>query len=115
MFYDEPMILRVILVVLSSILIGAHFLRHGNLILMLLCIAMPFLLLSRRRWVLIVMQCLLYGAALLWLFFMRVLVLQRMAEQMRFRGVIVILGSVAIFTLISGLLLNSRVMKERYP
>lgn len=108
------MVVRVILVVLSSLLIGAHFLRHGNVLMVLLCLAAPLLLLIKRRWVLIVLQCFLYGAALLWLLYARVLVHQRMLEHRSFRGVILILGSVALVTVLSGLLLNSRAMKDRY-
>lgn len=109
------MALRTILVVLSSLLIGAHFLRHGNVVAVLLCLVAPFLLLLKKRWVLIVLQCFLYGAALLWLLYTRVLVHQRMLEHRPFRGVILILGSVALVTVLSGLLLNSRSMKDRYP
>ena len=60
------------------------------------------------------LQFLLYGAALVWAFYMWVLVQQRIQEHLPFRGVIIILGSVTLFTVLTGLLLNARSVKERY-
>jgi hypothetical protein len=108
------MILRTILVVLSSLLIGAHFLRHGNLVLVPICLAVPFLLLLRKRWVLIALQCFLYLSAAVWVWYLRILVQQRILDHRPFRGVILILGSAALVTVLAGVLLNSRAVKDRY-
>jgi hypothetical protein len=38
---------------LASLILGAHFLRDGHMLFVLLCLLFPFLLLIRRRWVLL--------------------------------------------------------------
>jgi len=100
--------------VLSFLLLAAHFLRGWHLLLMILCIAAPCLLLVKRRWVLIVLQMLAYLGALVWIRTAVLIVRFRMLHATRYRGVILILGTVAIFTIISGLLLNSKKMREQY-
>jgi hypothetical protein len=86
----------------------------GRLILMLICIAAPFLLLVKKRWVLIVLQTLAYLGALVWIRTCILIVRERWVHGMPYRGVIIILGSVTIFTIVSGLLLNSKKLTERY-
>ena len=109
------MVLQTILFVLVSLVLGAHFLRQGNLLVVLLCLLAPFLLLHRKRWVLVVLQIFTYVAAIIWIYTAVELVNQRILAGERFRGVIIILGSVTLVTLVTGFLMNVRGIKERFP
>lgn len=109
------MILRIILFVTAAILLGAHFLRAGNIAMLALCLAAPLLFLWRKRWSLMLLQALAYGAAATWIAVAVQLVQMRQQSGQTWTVAAVILGSVALFTLLAGLLLNSRAMRERYP
>jgi hypothetical protein len=109
------MILRICLYVTAAILLAAHFLRAGNLALVALCLATPLLFFYRRDWSLIGLQVLAYCAAGTWIGVAVQLVRVRQQTGQAWTAAAVILGAVALFTLASGLLLNSRAMRERYP
>ncbi len=106
---------RVSLFVLAALLLGAHFLREGNWVVTVLCLCTPLLLLYRRRWVLAALQILAYGAAATWITVAAGLVQVRQAEGRSWTLAVVILGATALVTLLAGLLLNSRLLKDRYP
>lgn len=108
------MLARISLYVLAALLLGAHFLRSGNLLLMLLCLAAPLLFLHRRRWSLIALQILAYAGALIWLWVTVELVISRQQSGRPWTLGAAILGAVAVFTLASGLLLNSANLRKRY-
>jgi hypothetical protein len=109
------MILRVILIAISFLLLAAHFLRYWHPLLMILCMASPFLLLIKKRWVLIVLQTLAYLGALVWIRTALEIVRFRMLHGFPYTRVILILGTVTLFTILSGLLLNSKQMLDTYP
>ena len=109
------MFLRITLVILAAALVGAHFFRAGSYALTLLCVAMPLLLLYRNRWSLIVLQCAAYGASFVWLSAALELVQMRRQLGRPWTTAAIILGTVALLTLLAGLLLNSRSLRERYP
>jgi hypothetical protein len=109
------MILRISLFATATMLLGAHFLRAGNLPVVALCLAAPLLFLHRKRWSLIVLQVLAYGAGATWIVVaLRLVELHQRAGQ-PWTVAAIILGSVALFTVLAGLLLNSRAIRERYP
>lgn len=109
------MIVRIILFVTAALLLGAHFLRAGNLAMVALCLAAPLLFFHRRRRSLIALQLLAYGAAGTWIAVAIQLVQMRQQTGQAWTVAAIILGSVALFTLLAGLLLNSRKIKDRYP
>ena len=109
------MALRIGLFITGALLLGAHFLRLGNLDLVALSLCAPLLLLYRKRRVLIVLQLLAYGAAASWIVLAVRLVEFRLQSGQPWKLAAIILGAVALFTLVAGLLLNSRVVRERYP
>lgn len=109
------MVLRIALFVIAALLLGAHFLRLGDLTIVAACVAAPFLFLYRRRPVLVVLQVLAYGAALAWIAVAVRLVQARLQVGQPWMLGATILGGVALFTLLAGLLLNSAKLKERYP
>ncbi len=95
-------VLRILPLILSTLLIGAHFLRSGNVIVMLLCVAAPLLLLLRNRVVTSGIQVLLAVAAVEWLRTAMMIAQERAATGAPVTRMFVILGSVALFTLLSG-------------
>jgi hypothetical protein len=101
--------------VLAAALLGAHFFRAGSYALVGLCLVLPLLLLYRTRWSLIVLQCAAYAASLVWIGAALELVQMRQQMGRPWTTAAFILCSVALFTLLAGLLLNSRVLRERYP
>jgi hypothetical protein len=109
------MILRVTLVIVSAALIGAHFFRAGSYALTVLCVALPLLLLYKNRWSLIVLQCAAYAASFVWLTAALELVQMRQQMGRPWTTAAIILGAVALLTLLAGLLLNSRSLHQRYP
>ncbi len=111
----SPLIVRVVLVVIAALLIAAHFLRAGNTALLALSLAAPLLLLWRRRWSLIALQLLAYLAAWRWIGTAIELIALREQLGRPWTAAAIILGAVALFTVLGGLLLNSRSMRERYP
>ncbi|MBE0474968.1 hypothetical protein [Rhodoferax sp.] len=80
-----------------------------------LSLAAPLLFLYKRRWSLMLLQLAAYGATLNWLLAIVLLVQMRQQIGRPWGTAAVILGSVALLTLLAGLLLNSRSMRERYP
>jgi uncharacterized membrane protein HdeD (DUF308 family) len=98
----------------AAVLLAAHFLRAGNLMLVALCLAAPLLFLYRKRGSLIVLQVLAYGAAGTWIAVAVQLFRLRQQSGQGWILAATILGTVALYTLLAGLLLNSRAIKEHY-
>jgi len=107
--------LRISLFAVAALLLGAHFLRAGNLIMVAVCLAAPLLFLYRRRRSLVALQILAYGAAATWMVAAMQMVRLRQQLGQPWTLAAIILGSVALFTVLAGLLLNSRAIRERYP
>ena len=80
-----------------------------------LCLAAPLLFFYRKRWSLIVLQVLAYCAAGTWIAVAIQLAQLRQQAGQPWTIAAIILGSVALFTLLAGLLLNSRAIREHYP
>ena len=113
---DEPQMgLRISFFVLAALLLGAHFLRAGNLAMVAFCLAAPLLFLYRRRRSLIALQILAYGAGATWIAVAMQMVRLRQQLGQPWTVAALILGAVALLTLLAGLLLNSRAIRERYP
>jgi hypothetical protein len=109
------MLLRIALFEIAAILLGAHFYRAGNFLLVAFCLAAPLLFLHKRRRSLILLQLLAYGAAATWVDAAIRLVAFRQQIGQPWTTAAIILGAVALLTLVAGLLLNSRVIAQRYP
>jgi len=109
------MVLRIVPLLIASFLLSAHFLRGGSIGLVVVTLLVPLLLLIKKRWSLLVVQLSAYAAAAVWLYTTLVLVQERMMFARSWSIAVIILGSVTLFTIFAGLLLNSRVMKNKYP
>jgi hypothetical protein len=109
------MILRVVALIVAFLILGVHFLRQGNLALMFLCFLVPFFLLIKRRWSLIVIQVCAYGGVFVWLYTMVLLVQERMFLGSSWVRMAIILSVVAMFTGVAGALLHASFIQERHP
>lgn len=106
--------LSLIPVMLSFLLLGAHFLRADYLVLLILCVCTLFLLFIRRAWVPRLFQVLLVLGALEWLRALYFFAAMRVAWDQPWTRLAVILGSVALFTALSGLVFGSRRLRNFY-
>lgn len=109
------MSIRIGFFVLASWLVAAHFFRANNYLLVFLCLAAPLLFFYRKRWSLVLLQLAAYWASAIWLSALLELVQFRQQTGRPWTAAAVILGSVALLTLLAGLLLNSRCLRQRYP
>jgi len=109
------MIVRIVLYVVAALVLAAHFYRDGNLPLVAVCIAVPFLFLHRRRRSLLALQLLAYAGALVWVYTALDIVYVRNQIGRPWTAAVLILGTVAVVTALAGALLNGRAMRERYP
>jgi len=109
------MVFRLIPLVIAYPLLAAHFLRGGNPFLTMLCLLIPFLLLIKKRWSLIIVQGSLFLGAWIWVRAAIIIIHERMMLGISWWKVLIILGPIALFTLLAGLLLNSSVVRDKYP
>lgn len=101
-------------IVLSCLLLAAHFLHGGSLSLMALSLIVPLVLFIRHRYAVRTVQAVLTIAFLEWLRTVVVLTEQRMDTGTAWKRMAIILGAVAIWSLGSALLLETPPMRRRY-
>lgn len=95
----------VVMTFISALLIAAHFLREGAFPLVALSLAFPFLLLFKKPWARYTVQLALLIATAVWLRTMYVIAHWRITMEQPWGRMALILGGVALFTLLSALLL----------
>jgi hypothetical protein len=105
---------RLLPVVVSFLLLAAHFYRAGMPWLTVLCLALPLLLIPKDARLPRLFQVLLALGALEWLRTLYALAGIRLAFGQPWGRLALILGGVAVFTLASGLVFRSRELKRRY-
>jgi len=108
------MFVRLLPVLLSALLLAAHFSRHGLTLLMPVALAVPAVLLVRRPWVPRVMRAVLLVAALEWVRTGIVLGQARVAAGEPWVRMAVILGAVAGVTAASALVFRNRAVRAHY-
>ena len=101
-------------IVLSILVLGAHFLRFGNWIGVFAALLLIALLFVRRPWVARLMQVLLVLGTLEWLRTMYELAHMRALQGQPYGRMLVILGIVAAVTFCSALLFQSKALKKNY-
>jgi hypothetical protein len=101
-------------VVLSILVLGAHFLRYGNSIGVLVALLLIALLFLRRPWVARLMQVVLVLGTLEWLRTMYELGHIRALHGQPYGRMLVILGVVAVVTLLAALLFESKTLRQVY-
>ena len=105
---------RISLYLIAALLIAAHYLRAGDLLTAVLCLASPLLFFLRRRWTLPLLQGLAYAAAANWLWTAWELVLLRRASGQSWLLAAAILVGVAAVSALAGALLRSEVARRRF-
>lgn len=106
--------LRLVPVVLSLIILAAHFLRAGNMLVVVILIASLVLLLVKRPWIVRVIQTILVLGAIEWLLTLSELMSRRIEMGQPYMRMVAILGSVAFLTAVSGLAFRSESLRNRY-
>ena len=106
--------IRLIPVILSFLLLGAHFYRSGQVVLSGLCVAVLFLLFLRKSWVPRVFQLLLMLGLLEWLRSLYSFAAMRIAWDQPWMRLAIILGAVALFTALSGLVFRNKKLRSYY-
>jgi hypothetical protein len=101
-------------VVLSLILLGAHFMRAGNLLMVVLVLVLLPLLGVRRRWVARLVQAALVLGAAEWIRTLIRLVAWRSEAGQPVSRLVAILGSVALLTALSALVFRSGRLRRWY-
>jgi hypothetical protein len=101
-------------VVLSLVILGAHFMRYGNSIGVVGSLLLVALLMVRRPWVARLMQIVLILGALEWVRTIYELAQVRAALGQPFTRMVVILGVVVAITFCSALLFQTPALKKIY-
>jgi hypothetical protein len=107
-------LIRLFPVILSLLLLGAHYYRAGLVLVAAVCALLPLVLLVRRWWVPRVFQGLLVLGALEWGRTLYMLAQMRIAFDQPWERMALILGAVAVFTLLSALVFETRGLRRRY-
>jgi len=100
-------------VVISCLLMVAHFMYGGNPLLALVCLAVAFCVFSRSPKAARIVQVFLVLASLEWVRAIFAYVAERQGEGKAWMRLAVILGAVACFTLASSLVFLTKTIKER--
>jgi len=100
--------------ILCFLVLGAHFMHIGNLLLVLPCVVLCFLLLIRKRWVLRLSQVVLILTALEWIRTTYADVQDRIAADQPYTRLAIILLSVAAVNLLAAALFQTRRLRNRF-
>jgi hypothetical protein len=109
-----PTLLQLVPVVLSLLVLGAHFLRGGNTPLVAVSLGLLVLLAVRRRWAARVLQVALLLGALEWIRTLLTLAGGRMQAGQPVLRLAIILGAVAAVTGLSALLFQTHRLRRVY-
>jgi hypothetical protein len=106
--------LKLLPVIFSFLLLAAHFMRAGQDVLLILMLVLPLLLLLKKPWVPRVIQVVLFLGAIEWVRTLATFAQVRVAMGEPWTRMAIILGAVALFTALSGLVFKNRALYERY-
>ena len=101
-------------VVLSCLILAAHFSRADILIFTVICLIAAFLPFYKARWVPRFMQWFLILGTLEWIRTLIVFVNERIDLGQPWLRLFIIVGSVTIFTLISAFVFQNKNLKGKY-
>ena len=95
--------LRLLPLIVSALIMAAHFFREANYGFVIFALVVPLLLITRQRWAVLAVQLLLALAAVEWIRTAVSIAHERAAFGAPTTRMFVILGSVALFTALSAL------------
>ena len=107
-------VLRLLPLILSFLLLGAHFYRAGHPVFSGLCLGLLILLFYKKPWVPRLFRALLVLGALEWLRALYGFAAMRIAWDQPWTRLAIILGAVAAFTLLSGLVFKNARLRAYY-
>lgn len=107
-------VLLMVLPVLSSVLLAAHFSRVDNDWFAGACLLLPLILFSKKRWAMRVVQLFLVFGTVIWLERTMYLIDIREQNNLPWLRLGIILTVVALFTLASALALNAKRLRETF-
>ncbi len=106
--------LRLLPVFISFLLLAAHFLRAGQTLVLFMLAGLLLLLFVKKHWVPWVVQLTLLLGAVEWIYTLFSVAQMRIEFGMPWTRMGIILGAVAMFTLLSGLVFRSKALRMRY-
>ena len=109
------MLLRLLPAILCLVLLCAHLVRAGMLVLVPLCLLMLPLLLVPRGWVARLWQVFLMAAALEWVRMAVFEAVERAEHGQPWLRMVGILGFVAVFNVVAALLFETEALSRFYP
>lgn len=105
---------RLIPVFLSLLLLWAHFFRANQVVLAVIPLLLFVPLAFRKAWVPRLVQVVLLAGALEWVRTLYTVAQFRIAHDMDWQRMAVIIGAVALFTALSGLVFRSSSLRQHY-
>jgi hypothetical protein len=106
--------LRLTPIFICALLLAAHFSRADNLPMLVFSLAAPAILLLRRPWVARAVQIALVLGALEWVRTLVIIAGRRQEAGEPWTRMAIILGTVALVTVLSALVFRAKGLKERY-
>ena len=106
--------LQLLPVVLSLLVLGAHFFRAGSLIMVAAVLIVLGMLALRRRWAARVVQVALLLGAVEWVLTLTALYQERVAAGRPALRMSLILGGVAVLTALAALMFRTARLRNRY-
>ena len=106
--------LRLLPVFISFLILAAHFLRAGQTAVIIFLLSLLLLLMIRKFWVPWVIQLTLLVGAVEWLRTLLSVAQIRIDSGMPWTRMAIILGAVALFTALSGLVFRNASLRARY-
>ena len=106
--------LRLLPVFISFLLLAAHFVRAGQVVVVFVLLCLLLLLLVRKFWVPWIIQLTLLLGAIEWLSTLYTVAHLRIASGVPWTRMAIILGAVALFTALSSLVFRSKAMRNRF-
>jgi len=107
--------LRLLPVFISFLLLAAHFLRAGQVVISIILISLLSLLFLRKVWVPWVIQLILLLGTVEWLHTLYSVAQVRIEFGMPWMRMATILGAVALFTALSCLVFRNKALRKRFP
>ena len=105
---------RLLPVFISFLLLAAHFLRAGQVIVVVVLLALLLLLFIKKFWVPWVIQLVLLLGAVEWVITLYSVAQVRIATEMPWTRMVIILGVVALFTALSSLVFRNKALRGRF-
>jgi len=110
----KPSIALLVLPALALLVLAAHFVHAGLRPVAIVCIAAGALLWVRRPWAARVLQVVLALGAIEWVLTAATLAQMRSAHQQPFARLLVILGTVAVLTILAALVFQHPALARRF-